>query len=68
LNNEPEKAKDNLIARDPVFFQKSMFRAFLHYNTEDLENMSIDEYMKCSIILKEYLKILHAPYMDHNNT
>lgn len=67
INNEPDKAKNDLIARDPVFFQKTMFRAFLHYTTEDLENMSIDEYMNCLIMLKSVLETIHAPYLDHNN-
>ena len=42
-----------------------MFRAFLHYTGEELDNMGIDEYLKCNVALIEALKILHAPYMNH---
>jgi hypothetical protein len=56
----------DLIARNPVFYQKTMFRAFLHYSGKELKKMSLDEYKDCSIMLGEVLRTLHAPYMDHD--
>ena len=68
INEEPEKATDDLIKRDPVFFQKTMFRAFLHLSKKECEEMSIDEYMNYTIMLKKVLETIHAPFMEHNNS
>lgn len=64
IDKSPDTALKKLIARDPVFYQKTMFRAFLHYSGKELEEMSIQEYMDCCILLPEALKILHAPYIN----
>jgi len=62
--DNPDKAKENLIARDPVFYQKTLFRAFLHLDKEETENMTYQQYMDYQIMLKECLKLLHAPYLN----
>ena len=120
-----DKAKNELIARDPVFYQKTLFRAFLHNDdvkqkkkikfciefkkikkpnefekyindkikegfefikrqnvlmslifpmygiyifkkeiiTEE-DTMTYQKYMDYQVMLKEALKILHAPYLN----
>ena len=65
--NEPEEAKNKLIARDPVLYKKTMFRAFLGLTKQDTEEMGIGDYLDHSIMLSEVLKLWHAPYMDHSN-
>jgi len=39
-----------------------MFRAFLMYSGKELEDMTLQEYMDCQIMLPEVLKIIHAPF------
>ena len=39
-----------------------MFRAFLNYTRDDCEQMSISEYIDSIIMLKEVLKLIHAPF------
>ena len=46
-----------------MFYQQTLFRAFLHLDKQECEEMVLDDYIKYTIMLKEYLKILHAPYM-----
>jgi hypothetical protein len=58
-------ARDKLIARDPVFYKKTLFRAFLHYSKNELEEMTVEEYMDNVIMLDEVLKLIHAPYLNH---
>ena len=41
-----------------------MFRAFLHLSKKEIDNMGVQEYIDYHIIFKQYLKILHAPYID----
>lgn len=65
VNENQEEAKNELIARNPVFFNKTLFRAFLNYSKKEIDEMSIDEYIDAQVMLKEYLKILHAPYIDN---
>jgi len=40
-----------------------MFRAFLHYGDEKIDNLGYDEFIDSSIMLKEVLKVFHAPYI-----
>ena len=61
-----EKAKDELIARDPVKYNKTMFRAFLHLSRKEVEQMSIRDYLDYQILLKETLLLIHAPYNKSN--
>jgi hypothetical protein len=51
-----------------VFVQKTMFRAFLHLSKQECDEMSIDEYMNYTLMLKKVLETIHAPYMDHQNS
>jgi hypothetical protein len=64
IGDNHELAKNELIARDPVFYQKTMFRAFLHLSKKETEKMNIQTYIDYHIMFKEYLKIFHAPYID----
>jgi hypothetical protein len=41
-----------------------MFRAFLNLSGEECDNMSVGEYMDYGIMLKEVLKVWHAPFRD----
>jgi hypothetical protein len=45
-----------------VLYQKTLFRAFLHLEREEVEEMTINEYMDNIILLRETLQILHAPF------
>ena len=66
-NNDNHKvAVQNLIARDAVFYKKTMFRAFLHITKLELDDMDWQEYLDYSIMLEEYLLLLHAPYMKED--
>lgn len=67
VNDRPDEAAQNLISSDPLFYNMSMFRAFLHLTSDDIENMSIDDYLKYSAILKDVLRIIHAPFLNHDN-
>lgn len=60
-----ERAKNALMARNPVLYNKTMFRAFLNLTKEEVDEMSIDDYMNNVILLNEYLKLLHAPYIQN---
>jgi len=51
-----------LLARDPVFYQKTCFRAFLNLSREEVETMTLQEYSDYTIMLKEVLKLWHAPF------
>jgi hypothetical protein len=51
-----------LLARDPVFYQKTCFRAFLHLTQKECDEMGPDQYMDYGIMLIEVLKLLHAPF------
>lgn len=62
INDRPDEAKDALIARDPVLYHKTMFRAFLGKSKKDTDEMSISEYLDDIILLKEVLKLWHAPF------
>jgi len=55
-----------MIARDPVKYKKTMFRAFLNYTKKEVDQMTIREYIDSTIILNEVLKIWHAPYIKHD--
>lgn len=63
ITDTPDLAKNDLITRNPVFYKKTMFRAFLHYGREEVEFMTLQEYMDACIMLDEVLKIIHAPYI-----
>ena len=62
-NKDEERAVTELLARNPMFYQTSMFRAFLHYGDEKIDNLGYDEFIDSSIMLKEVLKVFHAPYI-----
>lgn len=63
INDNPESGKEELMARDFVLYQKTMFRAFLNYEKKDVEKMTIQEFIDSSIMLGEVLKLWHAPYI-----
>ena len=65
INEFPDKAKDELIARNHVLYKKTLFRAFLHYSKEEVDTMTIQDYIDSTIMLKEVLNLTHAPFMDH---
>jgi len=65
INYSQETAKTKLIARNAVFYNKTMFRAFLMYSGKELEDMTLQEYMDCQIMLPEVLRIIHAPFQNN---
>lgn len=66
IEKERDKEEQNLIARNPVFYKKTLFRAFLNYSGKELEEMGLDEYFDCCIMLDKVLQIMHAPFIDKN--
>lgn len=54
-----------LIARDSVFYNKTMFRAFMHLSKEECDNMTMQEYLDYKTILIPVLKLVHAPFQKH---
>ena len=67
VNVNKEEAITNLIARDPVLYKKTLFRAFLNYSKKETDKMTIQEYIDNTIILEDVLKLWHAPFIDHND-
>ena len=63
INDQPEVACKDLVARDPVFFNKTLFRAFLFLTKKEIENMSLTDYKNYCIMLKKTLE-LHHPSID----
>lgn len=63
----PIAAKDKLIARNAVFYKKTLFRAFLHLSKKECDEMPMQEYLDYCIMLEEVLKLIHAPYLSHDN-
>jgi hypothetical protein len=57
----------DLISRDAVFYNKTMFTAFLGYSKKQVEQMAIDEYLKCMVMITEVLKLWHAPFQKQDN-
>ena len=50
-----------------MFYQQTLFRAFLHLDKQECEEMGLDDYIKYTIMLKEVLKLHHAPFISHDN-
>lgn len=67
INNRPDEAKEKLIARNPVLYNKTMFRAFLGLSEKEVRQMTISEYMDNVIMLKEVLKLWHAPFQKQDD-
>lgn len=61
---DPDKALDELTARNPEFVQASIFRAILRLPEDQIENMGYDEFIDNTIMLKEILKLMHLPYIS----
>lgn len=71
FNTEIREAGENhksatidLIARNPMFYKKTLFRAFLNITKDECDDMMQfgQEYIDYSIMLDEYLLLLHAPF------
>lgn len=60
----PAAAVEKLIARNPLLFQVTMFRAFLRLPEDKIDNMGYDDFIDYTIMLKEVLKVVHAPYIQ----
>lgn len=43
-----------------------MFRAFLHLTREECETMTMDLYCDYLVVLESALKLMHAPFMPHD--
>lgn len=67
ISISPVVAKDKLIARNAVFYKKTLFRAFLHLEKRECDEMTMQEYIDYCIMLEEVLKLVHAPFLEHNN-
>jgi len=52
-----------LIARDDGFYNRTLFRAFLHLTKEECDNMSQQEYIDYLIMFREVLRLIHAPFL-----
>lgn len=63
INNESEEL-ENLQNSDPVFYNISLFRAFLNYSERECEEMSINKYINSIIVLHEVLRLHHAPFLN----
>ena len=63
ITNQPEAACKDLVERDPVFFNKTLFRSFLFLTKKECENMSLTDYENYCIMLKKTLE-LHHPSID----
>ena len=55
-----------LIARDPVKYHKRLFRAFLGLGRKEVEEMNYDDYNENVIMLREVLRLQHAPFLNHD--
>lgn len=62
INKSPDEAIKNLIARDDVFYNKTLFRAFLHLSKEECDAMTLQEYLDYLLMFRETMKLFHAPY------
>lgn len=47
-----------------MFYQVTLFRAFRILTDEQLDNMGYEEFIDATIMLKQVLKIIHAPYIN----
>jgi hypothetical protein len=65
INEQPDLALTNLIARNPVMYKKTLFRAFLNYSKKECDKMTLTEYLNSNVILESVLKIWHSPFIDH---
>ena len=43
-----------------------MFRAFLGYTKQEIDELSLGEYIDSTIMLTEALKLLHAPFQKED--
>jgi hypothetical protein len=43
-----------------------MFRAFLHFSKQELDEMTLQEYMDAEVMLHEVLKLIHAPFQKED--
>jgi len=68
INEQPDLAKNKLIARNPVMYKKTLFRAFLNYSQKECKKMTLDEYLANVVILEDVLKLWHAPFMNHEES
>jgi hypothetical protein len=66
ITSSPERALKDLIARDPVKYQKTKFRAFLGYSKKECDRMTMQDFLDACVILEDVIKVWHAPYLDHN--
>lgn len=65
LNEDYEEAAKNLIARNDVFYNKTLFRAFLNYSEKECLEMSTQKYIDSLIMLQVVLRLTHAPFLTH---
>ncbi len=61
-----KEACNKLIARDAVFYKKTMFRAFLNLTKIECDEMDWQEYLDYSIMLQEKLLLDNAPFMKED--
>ena len=61
---EPDAACEELRFRNPFFYHKCYVRFFLNYNTQELEDMSMQEFADCLAVVYELKKFWHLPFRD----
>lgn len=63
-----KKAIQDLIDRDAVFYKKTLFRSFLNLTKIECDEMMPfdQQYLDYSIMLDEYLLLLHAPFQKQD--
>ncbi len=62
-----DRGISELIARDAVFYKKTLFRAFLHLTKEECDDMTFQRYIDYSVALESVLRLIHAPYMKQDD-
>jgi hypothetical protein len=64
IKNSPDRAVEELAARNPVFYYETLFRAVLGYSEEKINRMSAREFTDSRIMVNFLFKWWHAPYIN----
>lgn len=68
IAKRPEDYIKELLARNPVFYNRTMFRAFLGLNTKDMTAMTAGEYVDYCLMLNHVIhmwdRIAISPFAE----
>lgn len=67
IDRNQDAARNKLIARNAVFYKKTMFGAFLRLSSKEKEEMTMQEYLDYCVIFKDAIRIIHLPYINDND-